>query len=63
MTTYGVAYTYPLSKRTNLNLVLTRYANSANAQTAPGGNGYLGGVTAAAGQDSTSIAFGIRHTF
>lgn len=63
VTTYGVAYTYPLSKRTNLNMVVTRYNNSANAQTAPGGNGYLGGVTAAAGRDSTSVAFGIRHTF
>jgi predicted porin len=63
VTTYGVAYTYPLSKRTNLNMVVTRYNNSANAQTAPGGNGYLGGVTAVAGQDSTSVAFGIRHTF
>ncbi len=63
VTSYGVAYTYPLSKRTNLNMVLTRYANAANAQTAPGGGGYLGGVTASAGQDSTSVAFGIRHTF
>lgn len=63
VTTYGVAYTYPLSKRTNLNMVVTRYNNSANAQTAPGGNGYLGGVTAVAGRDSTSVAFGIRHTF
>ncbi len=63
VTSYGVAYTYPLSKRTNLNMVLTRYNNSANAQTAPGGNGYLGGVTATAGRDSTSVAFGIRHAF
>ena len=63
VTSYGVAYTYPLSKRTNLNMVLTRYNNSTNAQTAPGGNGYLGGVTATAGRDSTSVAFGIRHAF
>lgn len=63
VTTYGVAYTYPLSKRTNLNFVLARYNNSANAQTAPGGNGYLGGVTASAGRDATSVAFGLRHTF
>lgn len=62
-TSYGVAYTYPLSKRTNLNMVLTRFSNSTNAQTAPGGNGYLGGVTASAGRDSTSVAFGVRHTF
>jgi predicted porin len=63
VTTYGVAYTYPLSKRTNLNMVLTRYNNSANAQAAPGGNGYLGGVTATAGRDATSLALGIRHAF
>jgi predicted porin len=63
VTTYGVAYTYPMSKRTNLNVVLARYNNAANAQAAPGGNGYLGGVTAAAGRDSTSVAFGIRHAF
>ncbi len=60
---YGVAYTYPLSKRTNLNAVLTRFSNSGTGQGAPGGNGYLGGVTSAAGRDSTSIALGIRHVF
>lgn len=62
-TSYGLAYTYPLSKRTNLNAVLTRFNNSASAQAAPGGNGYLGGVTGVAGQDATSIALGMRHTF
>ena len=62
-TSYGVAYTYPLSKRTNLNAVLTRFDNKGTGQAAPGGNGYLGGVTGAAGQDSTSIALGIRHSF
>lgn len=60
---YGVAYTYPLSKRTNLNFVLTQVNNSANAQAAPGGNGYLGGVTKSAGTDSNSISFGMRHSF
>lgn len=60
---YGVAYTYPLSKRTNLNAVVTRFVNSGTGQAAPGGNGYLGGVTGAAGRDSTSIALGIRHVF
>ena len=60
---YGATYTYALSKRTNLNAVLTRYNNKGNGQVAPGGNGFLGGVTAAAGVDSTNIAFGIRHTF
>ncbi|MBS3911510.1 MAG: porin [Hydrogenophaga sp.] len=63
ISSYGVAYTYPLSKRTNLNAVLTRFNNSANAQAAPGGNGYLGGVTATAGRDATSLALGIRHSF
>jgi hypothetical protein len=63
ITSYGVAYTYPFSKRTNVNFVLTKFNNSANAQAAPGGNGYLGGVTATAGTDSTSIAIGLRHTF
>lgn len=60
---YGVAYTYPLSKRTNLNAVVTRFVNSGTGQAAPGGNGYLGGVTGAAGRDATSIALGIRHVF
>lgn len=63
ISSYGVAYTYPLSKRTNLNAVLTRFNNSATAQAAPGGNGYLGGVTATAGRDSTSLALGMRHSF
>lgn len=62
-TSYGMAYTYPLSKRTNVNFVLTKFDNSANAQAAPGGNGYLGGVTASAGKDATSIAIGLRHSF
>lgn len=63
ITSYGAAYTYPLSRRTTLYGVLARFSNSANAQAAPGGNSYLGGVTAAAGTDSTSIAFGMRHSF
>ena len=62
-TSYGVAYTYPLSKRTSVNAVLTRFVNSGTGQAAPGGNGYLGGVTASAGKDSTSLALGIRHVF
>ena len=63
ITSYGVAYTYPLSKRTGVYGVLTRFANSGTAQAAPGGNGYLGGVTGSAGQDATSIAVGMRHSF
>nr|WP_315237368.1 porin [uncultured Albidiferax sp.] len=60
---YGVAYTYALSKRTDLNAVLTRFNNKNTSQIAPGGNGFLGGVTASAGTDSTNVAFGIRHRF
>lgn len=60
---YGAAYTYALSKRTDLNAVLVRVDNSANSQLAPGGNGYAGGFTRAAGVDSTSLALGIRHRF
>ena len=60
---YGVTYTYALSKRTNLNAVLTRFNNKGQGQVAPGGNGFLGGVTASAGTDSTNVAFGIRHMF
>ena len=60
---YGVTYTYALSKRTNLNAVLTRFNNKGQGQIAPGGNGFLGGVTASAGTDSTNVAFGVRHTF
>jgi predicted porin len=60
---YGAAYTYALSKRTDLNLVLTHFNNKGLAQAAPGQAGFLGGVTASAGTDSNSLAFGIRHRF
>ena len=60
---YGVAYSYALSKRTDLNAVVTRFDNRGLGQAAPGGAGYLGGVTASAGTDSTSVALGIRHRF
>jgi len=60
---YGAAYTYALSKRTDLSAVLVRFDNNDTAQVAPGGNGYLGGVTASAGTDSTGLALGIRHRF
>jgi predicted porin len=60
---YGFTYTYALSKRTNLNAVVTRFNNKGQGQVAPGGNGFLGGVTASAGTGSTNIALGIRHTF
>jgi predicted porin len=60
---YGAAYTYALSKRTDLNAVLTRFNNSGSSQLAPGGNGFLGGVTASAGTDSSSLALALRHRF
>ena len=60
---YGVTYSYALSKRTDINAAAVRFVNSANAQAAPGGTGYLGGVTTSAGVDSTSLGLGIRHRF
>ncbi|MDB5845200.1 MAG: outer membrane protein (porin)-like protein, partial [Polaromonas sp.] len=60
---YGATYTYAFSKRTNLTAVLTRFNNKGAGQVAPGGNGFLGGVTASAGTDSTNLALGIRHAF
>jgi predicted porin len=60
---YGVAYTYPLSKRTDINIAATKIDNSANAQALPGGNGFLGGVTAFGGKDATSFQFSVRHKF
>lgn len=59
----GAAYSYALSKRTDINLAVARFTNAATAQAAPGGGGYLGGVTASAGTDSTSLALGLRHRF
>ncbi len=60
---YGVAYTYTLSKRTDLNLVAARFDNRNLGQAAPGGAGFLGGVTASAGRDATNLAVGLRHRF
>ena len=62
-TSYGVTYSYALSKRTDINAAAVRFTNSTNAQVAPGATGYLGGVTTSAGVDSTSLALGIRHRF
>ena len=60
---YGVAYTYAFSKRTDVNAVLTHFDNKNLAQAAPGQAGFLGGVTKSAGTDSNSLALGIRHRF
>ena len=60
---YGVAYSYALSKRTDLNTVFTHFDNKGLGQAAPGQAGFLGGFTQSAGTDSNSVAFGIRHRF
>jgi predicted porin len=60
---YGVTYTYALSKRTDINAVAVRFVNSNLAQAAPGNAGYLGGVTRAAGVDATGLSLGLRHRF
>ena len=62
-TSYGVTYSYALSKRTDINASAVRFVNSALAQAAPGGGGFLGGVTTSAGTDSTSLGLGVRHRF
>ena len=63
VTTYGAGYNYAFSPRTDFYTQIARVSNSANAQVALGGNGYLGGVTRAGGVDSTAMAVGIRHRF
>ncbi len=60
---YGAAYTYSLSKRTDLNAVLTHLENKNTSQDSLGGNGYIGGVASAAGKDVNSLALSIRHRF
>jgi predicted porin len=60
---FGAAYVYPLSKRTDVSFIAGRYDNNANAQAAPGGGGFLGGVTEAPGTDSTAVALSLRHRF
>jgi|LauGreDrversion4_2_1035121.scaffolds.fasta_scaffold304953_1 predicted porin len=60
---FGAAYTYALSKRTDINVVAVKYTNDGMSQVAPGGNGYLGGVTTAPGTDSNALAVGLRHRF
>jgi predicted porin len=60
---YGAAYSYALSKRTDFNIVLTHFDNRGQGQALPGQNGFLGGVTETAGTDSNSFAIGLRHRF
>ncbi len=60
---FGLAWSHALSKRTDLSAVATRFDNTGLGQAAPGGAGYIGGVTASAGTDATSLALGLRHRF
>mgnify|MGYP006368182569 FL=1 len=60
---YGVAYSYALSKRTDINAVLAHFDNKNLAQTAPGQAGFLGGFTKSAATDANNVALGIRHRF
>lgn len=60
---FGAVFSYAMSKRTDVNLALTRFNNKNLAQAAPGIAGMLGGVTASAGTDSTALAIGLRHRF
>jgi predicted porin len=60
---YGVVYSYSLSKRTSINAAVVHFDNKGLAQVAPGQAGLLGGVTDTAGTDSNSVALGIRHSF
>ncbi len=60
---YGVVYTYALSKRTDINAVAVHFDNKGLGQLAPGQAGFLGGVTKAPGADSNTFALGVRHRF
>ena len=60
---YGVAYSYALSKRTDIKAVLAHFDNKNLAQAAPGQAGFLGGFTKSAATDANNVALGIRHRF
>ncbi len=59
----GATYTYPFSKRTDLNVIVARVNNKGFGQSALGGNGFSGGITNAPAVDSNSFGIGIRHRF
>ena len=59
----ALGYHHFLSKRTDLNAVLTHLNNKNTSQDMLGGNGFLGGVAAAPGKDVNSLALSIRHRF
>jgi predicted porin len=61
-TTLGLAYTYPMSKRTNLYITAGRTANNSVATFAL--NNAANTLTpTAAGEDPKAFGFGVRHTF
>ncbi len=60
---YGLTYTYPLSKRTDINGVFVKVSNKGLGQSTPGGGAFSNGITSKAGEDSTGIGFSIRHRF
>ena len=60
---FGAVLSYAFSKRTDLNVALTRFNNKNLAQAAPGQAGMLGGVTASAGTDSNAFSIGVRQRF
>lgn len=60
---YGAVLSYAFSKRTDVNLVMTKFINDPRAQAAPGGNGFFGGVTSSAGRDAENVAIALRHRF
>jgi predicted porin len=62
-TSVGATYSYALSKRTDLNLILARVSNKDLGQVALGGNGFSGGITQSPGQNSNSFGLGLRHRF
>lgn len=60
---FGAVLSYAFSKRTDLNVAMTRFNNKNLAQAAPGQAGMLGGVTASAGTDSNAFSIGVRQRF
>ncbi len=60
---YGAAYTYALSKRTDLSAVFTQLKNKNTSQDLLGEAGFLGGVSATPGNTVNSMTVSMRHRF
>ncbi len=60
---YGAAYTYELSKRTDLSAVITHLKNKNTSQDLLGAAGFLGGVSATPGNSVNSVTLSMRHRF